>query len=201
MPLPRDAVWSEWSDEFVAWLRALGLRRGRHCRRPIAPPTSAEPPLGPRARPRAHSIAIRRSEPVRHRPIQVVLSDGLSARAAEAHFERSGLRCAIVSRSSARSARRSRCATVASPWPTASAPPSARRSWCTSSASGRGSAPTVSAAISRCTPARDDRRRSEVRLERTACGARPAEAGATIAGVCRRILERGSSGTDLRAPR
>ncbi|MGH7894565.1 MAG: ethanolamine ammonia-lyase subunit EutC [Candidatus Binatia bacterium] len=192
----RGAVWSEWGEAFVGWLRAHGFvvvgsaapDRMAYVRRP---------PLG-RTLPAAALDEIRRASSIAP-SIQIVLSDGLSAKAAEAHFERlyAGL-----------SRNLERLATLGVPV--------AVRNGRVAVADAIGAAvgatlvvhvigerPGLGAADSlgcyltwRPGPATTDADRKCVSNIRPA-GLAPDEAGAAIAGVCRRILEHGSSGTDL----
>src|SRR5262249_57170964 len=80
----RDAVWSEWSVAFLDRLRALGFLLVASS----APDRMAyvrEPPLGRRL---AAGELERIGDASRHEvAIQIVVSDGLSASAAEAHLE------------------------------------------------------------------------------------------------------------------
>ena len=79
----RDAVWSEWSEAFTGWLRGEGFLVVASS----APDRDAyvrHPPLG-------RALAATALDDIRRAAwpgadIQLVLSDGLSASAAEAHF-------------------------------------------------------------------------------------------------------------------
>jgi ethanolamine ammonia-lyase small subunit len=192
----RDAVWSRWSEEFIAWLRGQGFvivassasDRADYIRRP---------PRG-RVLPPAALDEIRRA--CRAAPtIQLVLSDGLSARAAEAHFETlyQGLRRHLA-----------RLGTLGTPVAVCNGRVAVADA--IGAAVGAslvvhviGERPGLGAADSlgcyltwRPGPATTDADRKCVSNVRPA-GLAPAEAGATIAGVCRRIIESGSSRTDL----
>jgi len=87
----RDAVWSAWSPAFLAWLSAVGFL----CVRSAAPDRRAyvlTPPLGRRlAVGEAERIRAANAAAVRDGSdgpsVQLVLSDGLSAIAAERHAE------------------------------------------------------------------------------------------------------------------
>jgi ethanolamine ammonia-lyase small subunit len=124
----RDAVWSEWSEQFVAWLQTAGFivvasaapDRATYVRRP---------PLG-RVLPAAALAEIRRRA-ASMATIQLVLSDGLSASAAGSTSRPSTKGSGITWAGSEHSARRSPYATAASPSPIRSARRWERRYWFT----------------------------------------------------------------------
>ena len=127
----------------------------------------------------------------------VVLSDGLSPIAAETHFERvwSGLARHLTTLGTLGVPVAVR--NGASPSPIRSA----RR--CASlvvhligERPGLGAADSLGCYLT-WKPSADDRRDRKCVSNIRPAGLDPAEAGATIAGVCRRIFECGSSGTDL----
>lgn len=188
----RDAVWSAWSPAFEARLAGLGFAlvdsaapdratyvRDPPCGRRLAPGTTLPPPTRP--------------------AWQVVLSDGLSPRAAEAHFERlwpdlERHLAALGSLGTPVAVRNGRVAVGDA----------------IGAATGAdvvvhliGERPGLAAADSlgcyltwRPGPTTTDADRKCLSNIRPA-GLDPAEAGATIAGVCRRIRAHGGSGTDL----
>lgn len=192
----RDAVWSEWTPSFLSRLEELGFL--------LVSSAAAdrlaylrEPPLGRRlAAGERERIVARCSSAA---AIQIVVSDGLSARAAEGNFERvyPSLRDHLA-----------RLGTFA--------PPVAVRNGRVAIADEIGAAvgarlvvhligerPGLGTADSLgCYltigpgPSSTDADRKCVSNIHTA-GLAPNEAGATIAGVCRRILEAGTSGTGL----
>src|SRR5262249_33005540 len=79
----REAVWSEWTEAFVAWLDAEGFLVVASSA-PDRDSYVRHPPLG-RALTAATLDQIRQAASPAV-DIQLVLSDGLSASAAEAHF-------------------------------------------------------------------------------------------------------------------
>ena len=195
----RDAVWSAWSPAFVARLEALGFL--------VVRSAAADRLTYVREPPRGRRLADGEAERIRAANagaastplVQLVLSDGLSARAAEAHLPRlwPGLERGLAALGPA-------------------APPVAVVNGrvavgdAVAIASGArlvvhliGERPGLAAPDSlgcylTLAPAPDttDAERKCLSNIRPA-GLDPAEAGAAIAGVCRSILERGSSGTDL----
>ena len=192
----RDAVWSEWSDGFVTRLRAVGFivvastapDRRAYVRRPA---------LG-----RALGVAaleeIRRVSPVAP-TLQLVLSDGLSAIAAETQFERLyvGLHrhLADLGRLGVPVAVRNGRVAVADVIGAASGATLVVH--VIGERPGLGTADSLGCYLTwRPGPATTDADRKCVSNIRPG-GLDPDEAGATIAGVCRRILERGTSGIDL----
>jgi len=192
----RDAVWSEWSPAFVDRLRALGFvvvtsnapDRASYVRRP---------PLG-RTVPEAALAEIRRATP---QPplVQVVLSDGLSARAAEAHFERvhAGLDRHLTALGPVGVPVAVRGGRVAVADQIGAAVGATLVVHLIGERPGLGSADSLGCYLTwRPGPGTTDADRKCISNIRPA-GLAPDEAGATIAGVCRRILEHGSSGTSL----
>jgi ethanolamine ammonia-lyase small subunit len=192
----RDAVHSTWSAGFEDRLRALGFVLVASA----APDRLAyirEPSLG-RQLPPGELDRVRAHSPARG-TIQLVVSDGLSAQAAEAHLERLWPRL---------------CRHLADLGPLG-APVAVRNGRVAvgdaigaavgarlvvhliGERPGLGSADSLGCYVTlgagpRSTDA-DRKCVSNIRPE----GLDPGEAGATIAGLCRRICERGSSGTDL----
>jgi ethanolamine ammonia-lyase small subunit len=192
----RDAVHSTWSAGFEDRLRALGFVLVASA----APDRLAyirEPSLG-RQLPPGELDRVRAHSPARGTS-QLVVSDGLSAQAAEAHLERLWPRL---------------CAHLADLGPLG-APVAVRNGRVAvgdaigaavgarlvvhliGERPGLGSADSLGCYVTlgagpRSTDA-DRKCVSNIRPE----GLDPDEAGATIAGLCRRIWERGSSGTDL----
>jgi ethanolamine ammonia-lyase small subunit len=192
----RDAVWSEWSAAFEERLRALGFLLVASA----APDRLAylrEPPLG-------RCLAAGELERVSaHGPrevgIQVVVSDGLSARATEAHLERLWPplcdHLARLARLGAPVAVRNGRVAVADVVAAAVGAPLVVH--LVGERPGLGSADSLGCYVTLgAGPRSTDADRKCVSNIRPA-GLGPAEAGATIAGLCRRILEHGSSGTDL----
>lgn len=188
----RDAVWRAWSPAFEARLSALGFALVDSA----APDRAAyvrDPPCGRRLAPGA-------TLPPPTRPAwQIVLSDGLSPRAAEAHFERLWPDL-------------QRHLTALGPLGTPVAVRNGRVAVgdAIGAATGAdvvvhliGERPGLAAADSlgcyltwRPGPTTTDADRKCLSNIRPA-GLDPAEAGATIAGVCRRIRAHAGSGTDL----
>jgi ethanolamine ammonia-lyase small subunit len=192
----RDAVWSEWSPAFVDRLGALGF---------VVVSSSArdrltyirEPPLGRRIA-EAELERIRAASPERV-DIQLVLSDGLSAAAAEAHFERlyPALRSHIERLASLGVPVAVRNGRVAAADPIGRAAGAKLVVHLIGERPGLGSADSLGCYLTYGPgPETTDADRKCVSNIRPH-GLDPGEAGATIAGVCRRILARGSSGTDL----
>jgi ethanolamine ammonia-lyase small subunit len=192
----RDAVWSEWSPAFVDRLAAAGFvvvastapDRAAYIRRP---------PLG-RALADGALDAIRRAMPEAP-AIQLVVSDGLSASAAEAHAERvvADLRRHLAALGTLGAPVAVRNGRVAVADVIAAAVGAALVVHLIGERPGLGTADSLGCYLTwRPTAATTDADRKCISNIRPA-GLDPGEAGATIAGVCRRILERGSSGTDL----
>ena len=179
----RDAVWSEWSTAFVDRLRAQGFLLVASA----APDRLAyirEPPLGRRLA--AGDLERVRAASPRDTAIQLVVSDGLSARATEAHLEQ--LWPALCDRLAR-----------LGPLGTPVAVRNGRVAVADVIATAAGARLVVHLIGERpglASPDSTDADRKCVSNIRPA-GLDPAEAGATIAGLCRRILEHGSSGTGL----
>jgi len=196
----QDAVWSVWSNDFLARLRAAGFvvvastapDRATYVRRP---------PLG-RAIGLETLDAIRRASPPGDGAsprIQLVLSDGLSARAAEAHFERlhAGLHRHLAT-----------LGTLAVPIAVTNGRVAVADAigavvGATLVVHVIGERPGLASPDSlgcyltwKPGPGTTDADRKCISNIRPA-GLAPDEAGATIAGVCRRILDAGTSGTAL----
>ncbi len=192
----RDAVWSTWSAGFEDRLHALGCLLVASAA-PDRLGYIREPPLGRRLAPgelervRAHSPA--------HVGIQLVVSDGLSARAAEAHLERlwptlCAHLAALAPLGSPVAVRNGRVAVADA---IAAAVAARLVVHLIGERPGLGSADSLGCYITLAAgPRSTDADRKCVSNIRPA-GLDPDEAGATIAGLCRRILEHGSSGTDL----
>ena len=189
-------MWSEWSEAFVARLRATGFvvvastapDRAAYIRRP---------PLG-RALPAAALEEVRRASPPAP-AIQVVLSDGLSASAAEAHFDRfnDGLVRHLSALGTLGVPVAVRNGRVAVADAIGAAVGASLVVHVIGERPGLGAADSLGCYLTwRPSAASTDADRKCVSNIRPA-GLDPAEAGATIAGVCRRILEHGSSGTEL----
>jgi ethanolamine ammonia-lyase small subunit len=192
----RDAVWSAWSDRFVAWLRAAGF---------VLAASSASdradyvrhPPRG-RTLPAAALDEIRRASPAAP-AIQLVLSDGLSPRAAEEHFAPlyEGLHRHLARLAPLGTPVAVRNGRVAVADAIGAAVGASLVVHVIGERPGLGAADSLGCYLTwRPGPSTTDADRKCVSNVRPA-GLAPEEAGATIAGVCRRILERGSSGTDL----
>jgi ethanolamine ammonia-lyase small subunit len=192
----RDAVWSEWSAAFVARLRGLGfLLVASAARDRLA--YIRDPPQGRRLAAGDRERIRDASQP--HTDIQLVVSDGLSARAAEAHLERLWPalcdRLARLGRLGTPVAVRNGRVAVADV--IADAAGARLVVHLIGERPGLGSADSLGCYVTlqpgpRCTDA-DRKCISNIRP----AGLAPDEAGATIAGLCRRILEHGSSATDL----
>ena len=192
----RDAVWHAWSDDFVDRLRGIGfvivdsaaLDRSEYVRRP---------PLGRVLAPDAID-AIRAASPPSP-AIQVVLSDGLSPIAAETHFERvwSGLARHLSTLGVLGVPVAVRNGRVAVADPIGAAVGASLVVHLIGERPGLGAADSLGCYLtwkpSSATTDADRKCISNLR----AAGLDPAEAGATIAGLCRRIFEYGSSGIDL----
>ena len=192
----RDAVWSEWSDAFVAWLRAAGFLVVASTA-PNRLSYVRQPPLG-RALPAAAIEALARSG--RPSPaIQIVLSDGLSARAAEAHFARlyDGLRRHLGSLGTLGRPVAVQNGRVAVGDAIGAAVGATVVVHVIGERPGLGSPDSLGCYLTwRPTPSTTDADRKCVSNVRPA-GLDPAEGGAAIAGVCRRILEAETSGIAL----
>src|SRR5262245_16141840 len=192
----RDAVWSEWSAAFQDRLRAQGFLLAASA----APDRLAyirEPPLGRRLA--AGDLERIRAASPRDPAIQLVVSDGLSAGAAEAHLEQLWPPlCERLAR--------------LGPFGTPVAVRNGRVAVADVIASAAGARLVVHLIGERPGLASPDSLGCYVTLDAgqqstdadrkcisniRPAGLDPAEAGATIAGLCRRILEHGSSGTDL----
>jgi ethanolamine ammonia-lyase small subunit len=192
----RDAVWSAWSPAFEARLAALGFvlvdadvpDRLTYVR---------EPPRGRRLAPGALARVVAASPATP--TIQVVLSDGLSARAAETHLERlwpglvrhlgalGGLGVPVAVRNGR----------VAVADEIGAAVGAAVVVHLIGERPGLASADSLGCYLTwRPAATTTDADRKCVSNVRPA-GLDPTEAGATIAGVVRRILAHGGSGTDL----
>jgi len=192
----RDAVWSEWSAAFQDRLRAQGFLLAASA----APDRLAyirEPPLGRRLA-AGDLERIRAASPC-DPAIQLVVSDGLSAGAAEANLEQ--LWPALCERLAR-----------LGPFGTPVAVRNGRVAVADVIASAVGARLVVHLIGERPGLASPDSLGCYVTLDAgqqstdadrkcisniRPAGLDPAEAGATIAGLCRRILEHGSSGTDL----
>jgi ethanolamine ammonia-lyase small subunit len=189
-------VWSEWSPGFVARLRAAGFLVVAS----NAPDRAAyvrNPPLG-RTLGAAALDEIRRANPTAP-AIQLVLSDGLSASAAEAHFERllPGLRRHLEQLGTLGTPVAVRNGRVAVADAIGAAVGATVVVHVIGERPGLGSADSLGCYLTwRPSASSTDADRKCVSNVRPA-GLDPDEAGATIAGVCRRILEAQTSGTAL----
>jgi ethanolamine ammonia-lyase small subunit len=192
----RDAVWSAWSDPFVEWLRTSGFLIVAS----TAPDRAAyvrQPPLG-RTVPPATLDAIRRANATVP-TIQFVLSDGLSAIASEAHFARlyGGLRRHLEGLGTVGVPVAVRNGRVAVADAIGAAVGADLVVHVIGERPGLGAADSLGCYLTwrpgRGTTDADRKCISNIRP----AGLDPAEAGATIAGVCRRILGDGTSGMDL----
>ena len=192
----RDAVWSTWSAGFEDRLRALGF---------VLVASTAkdrlayvrEPPLG-RCLARGELERIRAHSPAQV-GIQLVVSDGLSAQAAETHLARiwPGLCAHLADLAPLGVPVAVRNGRVAAGDAIAAAVGARLVVHLIGERPGLGSADSLGcyltfAAGPRSTDA-DRKCVSNIRPR----GLDPDEAGAAIAGLCGRILEHGSSGTDL----
>jgi len=192
----RDAVWHAWSDQFVSKMKALGFVVVASA----APDRDAyvrTPPLGRVLAPGALD-AIRAASPPSP-AIQLVLSDGLSPIAAETHFERvwNGLERHLTTLGSLGVPVAVLNGRVAVADPIGAAVGASLVVHLIGERPGLGSADSLGCYITwKPGPDTTDADRKCVSNIRPA-GLDPAEAGATIAGVCRQIFECGSSGTDL----
>ena len=192
----RDAVSSEWSEAFIAWLHVEGFLVVASS----APDRDAyvrHPPLG-RVLTADALDAIRRAAAPAPR-IQLVLSDGLSASAAEAHFPvlYAGLRRHLAPLGTLGTPIAVRNGRVAVGDVVAAAVGADLVVHVVGERPGLGSADSLGCYLTwRASPATTDADRKCISNVRPA-GLAPEEAGATIAGVCQRILVCGSSGTDV----
>ncbi|HUI26903.1 MAG TPA: ethanolamine ammonia-lyase subunit EutC [Candidatus Kryptonia bacterium] len=192
----RDAVWSSWSGAFVDRLRDLGFLVVMSA----APDRLAyinQPPLGRRLA--AGEVERIRAQASTASDIQVVLSDGLSAQAAEAHFARLyptlSRHLAQLGTLGAPVAVRNGRVAVADV--VAAAVGAQLVVHLIGERPGLGSADSLGCYLTfRPGPDTTDADRKCVSNIRPQ-GLNPDEAGATIAGICQRVLERGSSATDL----
>jgi ethanolamine ammonia-lyase small subunit len=192
----RDAVWSEWSPAFVDRLRGMAFVVVDSA----APDRLAyirQPPLG-RQIPADQLEIVRRHSPPGV-AIQLVLSDGLSAQAAEAHFERlyETLRRHLERLGTLGVPVAVRNGRVAVADPIAAAVGARLAVHLIGERPGLGTADSLGCYLTfrpgSATTDADRKCVSNIRPQ----GLNPDEAGATIAGICRRILEGGSSGTEL----
>lgn len=192
----RDAVWSEWSADFVAWLRASGFvvvastasDRATYVRQPA---------LG-RALPPAALDKIRVAS-VTTPVIQLVLSDGLSPAAGEAHFARlyAGLRRHLEPLGTVGVPVAVHNGRVAVADTIGAAVGADLVVHVIGERPGLGAADSLGCYLTwRPRPSTTDADRKCVSNIRPA-GLDPDEAGATVAGICQRILQHGTSGTDL----
>ena len=192
----RDAVWSTWGADFTERLEALGF---------VVVDSAAsdrtmfvrEPPSGRRLAAGAleRIVAVSPSAPT----IQLVLSDGLSARAAVTHLERlwSGLVRHLASLGSLGVPVAVRNGRVAVADAIAAAVGAAVVVHLIGERPGLAASDSLGCYVTyRPGATTTDADRKCVSNIRPA-GLDPAEAGATIAGLCRRILAHGGSGTDL----
>lgn len=192
----RDAVWSEWSAPFLDRLRSLGFILVASAA-PDRLTYIRQPPLG-------RLLGTGESERLRsHSPdqgaIQLVLSDGLSARAAETHFERlyPSLRRHLERLGRLGVPVAVHNGRVAVGDAIAAATGAALVVHLIGERPGLGSADSLGCYLTfKPSPATTDADRKCVSNIRPQ-GLSPDEAGATIAGVCARILQRASSGMDL----
>jgi ethanolamine ammonia-lyase small subunit len=192
----RDAVWSEWSAAFLTRLHGLGF---------LLVASAAQDRLAYiRDPPQGRRLAAGDPERIRaaaphDADIQIVVSDGLSARAAETHLERLWpALCDHLTRlgrlGTPVAVRNGRVAVA----DVIAAAVGARLVvHLIGERPGLGSADSLGCYVTlrpgpQCTDA-DRKCISNIRP----AGLAPDEAGATIAGLCRRILEHGSSATDL----
>jgi ethanolamine ammonia-lyase small subunit len=155
------------------------------------------PPLGRRLAPGALDAIAAASPP--GPAIQLVLSDGLSPCAAEAHFERmwTGLRRHLESLGTMGVPVAVRNGRVAVADEIGAAVGASLVVHVIGERPGLAAADSLGCYLTwRPRPATTDADRKCVSNVRPA-GLDPDEAGATIAGVCRQIIERGTSGTDL----
>ncbi len=192
----RDAVWREWSPDFIEVLQSLGFVVVASAA-PNRLSYVREPPLG-RVLGAGEIARVQRCSPAQV-TIQLVLSDGLSAGAAEAHLPRlyPGLRRHLQRLGTVGVPVAVRNGRVAVADPIAIAVGALLAVHLIGERPGLGSTDSLGCYLtfkpSRTTTDADRKCVSNIRPQ----GLNPDEAGATIAGLCQRILERGSSGTDL----
>jgi ethanolamine ammonia-lyase small subunit len=192
----RDAVWSVWSDAFVERLRAAGFVVVASA----APDRAAyvrHPPLGRVLAAGAVDKIHRASPPAPM--LQIVLSDGLSPPAAEAHFDTvyAGLVRHLAALGPLGVPVAVRNGRVAVADVVGAAVGATLVVHLIGERPGLGAADSLGCYLTwRPGPGTTDADRKCVSNIRP-MGLAPDEGGATIAGVCRRILERGSSGTDV----
>jgi len=189
-------VWSEWSDAFVAWLGAEGFLVVASS----APDRDAyvrHPPLGRALATHTLDEIRRAAQPPAD--IQLVLSDGLSASAAETHFPAlyAGLRRHLAPLGTLGTPIAVRNGRVAVGDVIAAAAGARLVVHAIGERPGLGAADSLGCYLTwRPGPSTTDADRKCISNVRPA-GLAPAEAGAAIAGVCQRILACGSSGTDV----
>lgn len=192
----RDAVWSEWHADFLRHLAELGFLVV-HSAATDRLTYIREPQLG-RQLPQSELERVRSHN---RRPVmlQPVLSDGLSAAAAEAHLDRvfPPLLRHLQRLGSVGAPVAVRNGRVAVGDPIGSAVGADLVVHLIGERPGLGSADSLGCYLTfRPTALTTDADRKCVSNIRTD-GLSPDEAGATIAGICDRILERQSSGTGL----
>ncbi len=193
----RDAVRAMWSAAFEDTLRTLGCVLLDSA----APDRLAyirEPPLGRRLAPEALALLRARGDTTPG-AIQLVVSDGLSARAAEAHLEQlwPALQARLADLGPLRPAVAVRNGRVAVGDAIGAAVGARLVVHLIGERPGLGCADSLGCYVTLdAGPGSTDADRKCISNIRPA-GLDPREAGATIAGLCRSILERGSSGTDL----
>lgn len=189
-------MWSAWSAAFEDRLRALGCVLVASA----APDRLAyirEPPLGRRLAP-GERERVRAASPAQV-GIQLVVSDGLSALAAETHLERlwPALCAHLAALAPLGVPVAVRNGRVAVGDEIAAAVGARLVVHLIGERPGLGSPDSLGCYLTLDAGASStDADRKCVSNIRPA-GLDPAEAGATIAGLCRRVLEHGSSGTDL----
>jgi len=192
----QDAVWSEWSPTFLDRLRELGfliVQSAASTRLAYI----RQPPLG-RQIPATALAQIRAQSPT-HVAIQLVLSDGLSASAAEVNFERvyPSLRRHLERLGALGVPVAIHNGRVAAADAIGAAVGAQLVVHLIGERPGLGTADSLGCYLTfRPGPETTDADRKCVSNIRPQ-GLSPDEAGATIAGICQRILEKGSSGTDL----
>lgn len=186
----RDAVWHAWSDGFLSWLRARGFvvvasaaaDRADYVQHPD--------------RGRMLEAEVLASLPVSAPEVQIVLSDGLSPRAAERHFPVvwDGLQRHLGPLSTPVAVRNGR---VAIGDPIGAAVGARVVAHLIGERPGLRTPDSLGCYLTwRPGPTTTDADRKCISNIHGA-GLDPGEAGATIAGVVRRILDAESSGTDL----
>jgi ethanolamine ammonia-lyase small subunit len=186
----RDAVWHAWSEDFVAWLRAQGfvvvaseaVDRSDYVRHPD------------------HGRAVNAEALARSNPdVQLVLSDGLSPRAAERHFPTvwNGLARHLDALGSCGAPVAVVNGRVAAGDPIGAAVGARVVVHLIGERPGLGTSDSLGCYLTwRPSAATTDADRKCISNIHPA-GLAPEEAGATIAGVVRRILEAGTSSTTL----